>query len=401
IPMKRWMFGALCALAPAAYAAGPNAVGTIDRALWPEATTSPAAFDRASRAEILAFAQALAESDNDDDATLKARLGIKDVDRASLDRVRARLWQTLARNYANAAKSCVPDDAFCAPAADADALRQLAVGFTAPPDAKYRAWYDSAATFHRAYRDELLRLAALFGRTNSEIDTLNANERRGEEVPDKRFELTFDDGPSRVGGTSDGVAAMLKDQHLSATFYVLGERLDERVKANGAPGALYAGQCVGMHGWTHKSHARWDQWQDSVERVTALVKATVPDAYVPLFRPPYGQRTTDSGAWFGEKGLQVALWNIDSQDWSAKIDADQVGGRVLTLMLLWRHGVVLFHDVHAKAAKAVPWIVAQTKGSGIVFGDCREYVKKYILAFLLVIPAEAGIQLVGFYEDRT
>lgn len=373
--MKRWMFGALCALAPAVHAAGPSAVATIDRALWPEATTTPAAFDRASRAEILAFAHALAESQNDGDDALKARLGIKEIDRASFERVRERLWKELARNYAAASKRCVKDDVFCAPAADAAALRALAQGFTAVPDAKYQAWYDSAAAFHRAYRDELLRLAALFGRTNSEIDTLNDNERRGEEVPDKQFELTFDDGPSRSGGTSDAVAAMLKQQSLSATFYVLGERLEERIKANAQPAALYEGQCVGMHGWTHKSHARWAEWQDSVSRVTALVKATIPDAYVPMFRPPYGQRTTDSGEWFKQQGLKVALWNIDSQDWSAKIDADQVGGRVLTLMLLWRRGVVLFHDVHPKAAKAVPWIVTQTKGAGVAFGDCRQYAK--------------------------
>ncbi|HVJ62298.1 MAG TPA: polysaccharide deacetylase family protein [Tahibacter sp.] len=373
--MKRWMIGALCALAPAAYAAGPSTVATIDRALWPEATTTPAAFDRASRAEILAFAHALAQGDGGDDEALKTRYGIKQVDRASFDRVRDRLWQELARNYANATKSCVKDDVFCTPATDADALRKVASAFTAPPDAKYRAWYDSAAAFHGAYRDELLRLAALFGRTNSEIDTLNTGERRGDEVPDKQFELTFDDGPSRSGGTSDGVAAMLKQQGLSGTFYVLGERLDERVKQNAQPAALYEGQCVGMHGWTHKSHAHWAEWQDSVSRVTALVKATVPDAYVPMFRPPYGQRTTDSGDWFKQQGLQVALWNIDSQDWSAKIDATQVGSRVLTLMLLWRHGVVLFHDVHPKAAKALPWIVEQTKGSGIMFGDCRGYAK--------------------------
>lgn len=373
--MKAFCFGVLCALAPAAFAAGPNTVATIDRALWPETTGSTAAFDRASRAEILAFAHALAEADGDDDAALKARLGIKEVDRASLDRVRERLWNELARNYANASKGCGKNEAFCAPAGDAAALRKLAAAFTAAPDAKYQAWYDNAAVFHRAYRDELLRLAALFGRTNSEIDTMNANERRGDELPDRQFELTFDDGPSRAGGTSDGVAAMLKKNGLSATFYVLGERLDERIKANGAPAALYAGQCVGMHGWTHKSHARWAEWQGSVTQVKDLVKATVPDLYVPMFRPPYGQRTTDSGDWFKAQGIKVALWNIDSQDWNAKINTDQVGNRVLTLMLLWRHGVVLFHDVHAKGAVAVPWILEQTKGSGIAFGDCRKYAE--------------------------
>ncbi|MEO8672874.1 MAG: polysaccharide deacetylase family protein [Tahibacter sp.] len=376
--MNSLLIGLMGLFASTSFAAGPSSMATSDRTLWPDTTDSTAGFDRASRAEILVFARALGETEADDDASLMSRFNIKAVDRASLTRVRERLWKQLTRNYQIAARSCGKEEVFCQPAADTAALRKLASTFAAAPDAKYQPWYDNAVAFHRTYRDELLRLAALFGRTNSEIDTLGSDELRGDELPDRQFELTFDDGPSRGGGTSDAVAAMLKENQLSATFYVLGERLDERIKAAVTPSlaTLYAGQCVGLHGWEHKSHAHWAEWQSSVMRVNELARQTVPDAYVPMFRPPYGQRATGSGSWFSAQGLKVALWNIDSQDWSVKVSTDQVGQRVLTLMLLWRHGVILFHDIHPKAAKAVPWILQQTKNAGLAWGNCRAYAGK-------------------------
>jgi peptidoglycan/xylan/chitin deacetylase (PgdA/CDA1 family) len=93
--------------------------------------------------------------------------------------------------------------------------------------------------------------------------------------------------------------------------------------------------------------------------------------YRPWFRPPYGQRRSDSASFFREHGLTVALWNIDSQDWNPTVRADEAANRVLTLMLLWRRGVILFHDMHPKANTAVPWLLGQTRQSGIVWDDCR------------------------------
>ena len=50
--------------------AAPNEAATLDRGTWPEQLTSPALFDVASRAEILAFAHALLASE----AWAKARI---------------------------------------------------------------------------------------------------------------------------------------------------------------------------------------------------------------------------------------------------------------------------------------------------------------------------------------
>ena len=71
-------------------------------------------------------------------------------------------------------------------------------------------------------------------------------------------------------------------------------------------------------------------------------------------------------------GVGVMLWNIDSQDWQAPKDASLVAGRVLTLMLLWRRGVILFHDVHPTASAALPQVFDALDGGAANWLDCRE-----------------------------
>ena len=107
-----------------------------------------------------------------------------------------------------------------------------------------------------------------------------------------------------MGGHSDRITTWLRENGVNGTFFVLGQSLQARLQKTSpeALNALYAGQCVASHGWEHKSHASWDQWQDSVTRVQALLGKALPDRAVPLFRPPYGQRQADSGAFFAGQG---------------------------------------------------------------------------------------------------
>ena len=372
---KLFFFILLAGVATPTFAVGPNAVAAPDRSLWPDPIDNAVSFDRASRAEMLTFGHELAASESLNEAQLLDLLGVKQVDRASVDTVRAKYWSRLAGGYALASAHCAPAEPFCFAAKDKAAFRAAAIAFKGPADSRYDAWYANAAVFHHVYLDELLRLAALFPRISSEVDTFSAAELSGNKPMDRHFLLTFDDGPTRAGGNTDKTLDMLGENHLKVTFFMLGGSLEARLKQTPAVSLAqaYAGMCVAAHGWEHKSHSAWPEWQDSVTRTSALVKGTFPTSYVPLFRPPYGQRKADSAAFFAERHITVALWNIDSQDWNSKVDADQVKQRVLALMLLWRHGVILFHDIHAKAQVAVPWIIQQTRTSGVTWMDCHDW----------------------------
>jgi peptidoglycan/xylan/chitin deacetylase (PgdA/CDA1 family) len=223
-----------------------------------------------------------------------------------------------------------------------------------------------------------MRLAALFPKVSSEIDFFNSNEWNGDSFADREFLLTFDDGPSGIGGNTDQVLAMLAAQQKTAVFFMLGSNLQNRLNKTNAAilATLYKNQCVASHGWEHQSHAKWPQWESSITDTQTLLKAVFSNQnlksqnFIPFFRPPYGQRKADSGTFFHQQGLQVALWNLDSQDWNNHVDANDIVNRMMTLMLIKRHGVLLFHDVHPKAAIALP-VMFDELGHAVEWRDCQ------------------------------
>jgi peptidoglycan/xylan/chitin deacetylase (PgdA/CDA1 family) len=355
---------------------------TPNRALWPDSISSPAEFDRASRAEILAFAHALAESEKLDNDALKVQLPVDgEMDIASIQHLRRKLWKILTGNYVLASAACVAHDAFCPTDPHPNDLREEAKAFSSGGiQPRYRSWFDDATEFQRSYLYELLRLAAVFPRFNSEVLSLNDNEFAGWGLPDRHFMLSFDDGPTRGSGQpgsnaedTDRTIEMLRDNGVNGLFFVMGKTFQARLQETsaGAMKALYSGLCVGDHGWVHKSHALWPQWQDSISSTASLIKETLPESYVPAFRPPYGQRPSDSGPFFQRLGLKVVLWNIESHDWNDDLTADDVRQRVMSLMLLWRRGFVLFHDVHPRARVVVPQLISWLAHDGTTWTDCH------------------------------
>ena len=357
------------------WAAGSEQIAKVDRSLWGESLNSPAAFDRASRAEILVFIGLLTDTTQLDDVHLQQQLKLKSVNRDSVNKVSNRLIQILWKNWQAAAAKCQINEGFCPKVASSEELIRASRQLTKTLPTTYQDWYSNSLNFHRQYTYELMRLAALFPKVSSEIERFTDNERNGFELSDRHFLLTFDDGPTNKSGSTDVLLNQLSQTKTHAIFYVLGERLQSRLHQENAISLakLYQGQCVALHGWQHQSHAKWTNWQQSVLDTNDLVKQTFPDEYKPLFRPPYGQRRSDSGVFFDKQSLTVALWNIDSQDWNSHISAAEAGQRVLNLMLLWRRGVILFHDIHTKAQQAVPWLINNTQQSGIVWDDCRDY----------------------------
>jgi len=288
--------------------------------------------------------------------------------------VRARMWQRLWSGYQQAQRSCEQDASFCYAVTSMAELRTQAATFAADVGAFYTGWVEPSHRFHVRYLDEQLRKAALMPQTSSEVERLSPAERNGDELNDRLFLLTFVGGPGPVGGSTDTLADYLRGQKLEGTFFVLGNRLQQRREGTSldALRTLYDGQCVGIQGWEYRSHAQWNGWQDSLRRSQGRVQADLPEQYVPLFRPPYGQRWADGDAFMASQQLRVSLWDIDAQDDGA-LDAQTSAQRVLTLMLLWRKGVIQFHDALPKAQPAVQWLLEHTAQSGIGWQGCKEY----------------------------
>lgn len=352
-----------------------SGVAVGNRRLWTESVNTESGFDRASRAAILFYALEL-----DAQKTVEN----KTANRASVSKWLDKELNLAAQNYKQASKTCPSNDWTCLGAADnPDDLIVKARALRIPAD--LGAWQEKTAEFMGIYVAEQIHLADVFPQTSSEIDLFNDNEWNGDQKNDRQFFLTFDDGPTAAGGNTDKVLQMLEEQKKSAVFFVLGQNFANRQKNNSSAAALaglYKGQCVGAHGFEHLSHEKRSKyasdgkWQSSVTDTIALIKNSFDGTSIslPLFRPPYGQRKRDSGAFFQKQGLQVALWNMDSQDWNAQIDAEDIINRMESLMLVKRRGVLLFHDIHPKAQKAVPVIIAEF-GSAVEWADCHQIAR--------------------------
>lgn len=355
-------------------AAGPEIFARFDLSGWRDGIATPQDFDRASRGQILVFAQALANGSALEDGALAKALKVVAVNRDSIIRVRNRLAAELVKNYALARESCAGrGDYFCEPATSEAELIEAGRRLVTAPPARYAVWIESLESSNRHYAAELLRLAALFPGITSEIDRFSDIEHAGDELPDRHFLLTFDDGPTPKGGSTDTLLRELSARGVHALFFVLGEALAVRSKEQEATDlrAAYSGQCIGLHGWSHRSHQVWPEWMGSILRTRDLALAIFPEQYRPYFRPPFGQRSSESGRFFRTSQLTVALWNIDTQDWSSALTASDVAQRTLALMLLWRHGVILFHDTVPIAQSVVPWLLDQTGSAGVIWEDCR------------------------------
>jgi len=362
--MKYLIACGLMTLVLTASAAGPEKVATIDRNLWPEALSDNDAFNRASEAEIRVFAQQLNETALSAKADIQAFTGIENVNVAGVEKWLIATRQQLVKNY-RLACGC-----------DVSSWQDLLAYDDSFTSGKYQAWKLASIKFHRYYLYEQVRLAALFPRITSEIDLLDEkNEINGSEMGDLQFLLSFDDGPSdnvkqKDGSYENRTLNLVKDlnsDNLHAQFFILGSRL----KTLRPDMDTYKGQCLGSHGFEHKSHQKWDDWQSSLQQTRETLGQYQKGPY--WLRPPYGQRHQDLINDLSAHKEKVMLWNIDSQDWNRKLTNDQVRNRVVTLMLLWRHGIILYHDIHERAVNNLPTLNQLQNKTNVNFIDCRRF----------------------------
>ncbi|RAW00383.1 polysaccharide deacetylase family protein [Pseudochryseolinea flava] len=359
-----------------AFAGGPRKVAKSNRSLWPYAINSPSEFDFASKMEMLVFARVLDEYEHITiEDSIRSKLGVQKIDVESMKAWRENMKKILLANF-SVLRQTTPHDfmKMSAPRGWADVIAaSMKVKENIPTN--LRPWFANACDFYDGYIYEQLRLAALFPRITSEILTLSNTEIIGSEYSDKQFLLTFDDGPTVVGGNTDKLLATLGQHGVNGLFFVLGDMLAARVKKTSIEKtrAFFGAMALGSHGKVHQPHPRYEQWEQSLAFTDQLLDSVIGNnSLQKYFRPPYGQRNDKMVAFLKTRQTQVMLWNIDSQDWNATITAKEVADRVTTLMLLWRRGIILFHDIHPKANAALPTIWNGFKDAGIHWIDAKK-----------------------------
>ncbi len=342
-----------------AQAAGPEKIATLDRTLWPGTISGQAGFNRASAAEILSFVRVLQSTPLQTEADILNLTGLEQINTTSVQQWADKTHSRLLQNYAHACDQC--DAAGSWPALVTAAQTTL--------PATLSGWAAASDKFYRRYLYEQVRLAALFPRITSEIDTLSPQQEvTGSELQDGHFLLTYDDGPAADNKGENRTQALtdaLRQDDIHAFFFVLGERLQQQQPDK----KLYDQQCLGSHGYEHKSHQKWDNWKSSLNDTRTLLNTYQPGPF--WLRPPYGQRTPELVSELASHQEKIMLWNIDSQDWNRKLTDQQVQDRVITLMLLWRRGIILYHDIHGRALQNLPALNRFVKDTRQQWLDCR------------------------------
>ncbi|BDR54668.1 hypothetical protein KIMH_07790 [Bombiscardovia apis] len=172
--------------------------------------------------------------------------------------------------------------------------------------------------------------------------------------------LTFDDGPSPV---SLDILSVLQEKHAIASFFSIGQQID----TNGKDILTEIGQRgfpVGSHTWSHADFtsitAQQSQRKEFVETATAIRSAT--GRPVNLVRPPHGAVNEESRTNLSDQlGAGIALYNVDSYDWSAQASTLSVQEKVLSQA---RPGaIILMHDAYQHTVDALPQIIDQLRDS--------------------------------------
>jgi len=341
-------------------AKGPNKIATLDRSLWPTQLFSPQQYNFASQHEIKRFAQIIANTPLSNSQDIKDFTLIENINTAAVTHWLSETKSRLLTNFNQAAKECNN----CTAAQNWQQLSSIAG--SVETTAALKEWRYASGAFYHRYLYEQVRLAGLFPRISSEIATLSDDEITGHEFKDNEFLLTFDDGPSSNQRT-EKLITRLNEDDIHSFFFVIGERIASSTKNLKQ---IYKDQCLGSHGFQHKSHQKWSEWKDSLNKTSSLLtKISNPPFW---FRPPYGQRSEEVSAYLADSNSRVMLWNIDSQDWNRKLSDQQALDRVITLMLLWRKGIILYHDIHTKALFALPELNQLKQYAKLEWTDCRK-----------------------------
>jgi peptidoglycan/xylan/chitin deacetylase (PgdA/CDA1 family) len=178
----------------------------------------------------------------------------------------------------------------------------------------------------------------------------------------KEVVLTFDDGP--LPRYTKPILEALDKFCTKATFFYVGEM------AMAYPGmvkeVVARGHTVGSHTWSHPMNLRRqgiDRAKDQIERGFAAVALAADKPIAPFFRFP---GLSDSGpmlAYLQERGIAAFTVDVVSND-SYIGSPQRLTKRTLDLIEKQNGGIVLFHDIKASTAKALPGILAELKKRG-------------------------------------
>ena len=182
----------------------------------------------------------------------------------------------------------------------------------------------------------------------------------------KELVLTFDDGP--WPGTTARVLDALKHECVRATFFLLGENVEDNPEL--ARRELAEGHSVGHHTYSHPllDHMSLARAEAQINRGIeadefALYGQRRSDPASPFFRFPGFASTQALLDRMSERRIMVFGADVWASDWLA-MGPERELRLILSRIEDVNRGIVLFHDTKAQTAKMLPAFLRELKRRG-------------------------------------
>lgn len=188
-------------------------------------------------------------------------------------------------------------------------------------------------------------------------------------VPTRKVALTFDDGPDLR--YTPQLLDILKAEGITATFFVLGERVEwypSVIKRIYAEGHLLAN-----HSRTHPDFAEMSNEEIIQLELAPTSKAVekITGFYPLIIRPPYGSLRQDSVEYLRAEGWQIVRWSLDTFDW----DANKNQPKAIINRILEQHhnkAIVLMHCNNKVTVQVLPEVIRTFRRLGYEFVSVTE-----------------------------
>lgn len=206
------------------------------------------------------------------------------------------------------------------------------------------------------------------------------------DVEEKQIVLTFDDGPSPE--FTPLVLKALKDTGAKAMFFQCGNMVEYKeflsnnrlieVGKNLSKAVRDSGNIIGNHSYNHpymgqiqdcktdSCRNRWVSTQEAIKQIetTKNILEKALKIMVPYFRFPFGAHRPELDSYMIQNKISPFYWNMDSLDWKEAATELDVLNTALGSVDRNGKGIILFHDIHERTAKAFPQFLIELHKRG-------------------------------------
>ncbi|KAI9593196.1 hypothetical protein BDF19DRAFT_387612 [Syncephalis fuscata] len=192
--------------------------------------------------------------------------------------------------------------------------------------------------------------------------------------------LTFDDGP---GPHTAELLDILAKEKVKATFYVVGENVENPEYQHLVKRAYDEGHQIASHTFDHQSMPTMstESLRESMEKTEQRIYDVIKRKphYV---RPPYGDMDAKSLNLLKKMSYAVIRWNLDSNDWQYEHETNPQTYKTLYYNIVNGMGnatpqssyLILMHDTQAHSVELIQEIIQFIRTKNLKFVTTAECI---------------------------